>query len=391
MTFQSLYAQDFVRIAAGAPPTRVADPAFNVASIIAMCRAADGRRAGLVVFPELSVSSYAIDDLLHQDALLDGVERAVRELLAVSKDLLPVILVGAPVRFRSRLYNCAIAIHRGRVLGIVPKSYLPNYREFYERRHFASGVALRGDRVRYAGQEAPFGPDLIFEATDIPDFRLAVEICEDVWVPIPPSSYAALAGATVIANLSASNAVVGKADYRHLLCQAHSGRCLSAYVYTASGPGESTTDLAWDGQCAIYENGATLAEAPRFASDPAIIVADIDLAMLAQERMRQVTFGDNCDANDLPSFRRIPFELTPPLDEDCGLARRVSRYPFVPDDDTRLDELCFEAFNIQAHGLRQRLQSTGLKKVVIGVSGGLDSTQALLVIATAFDQTEAAA
>ena len=384
--FQSLYAQGFLRIAAGAPPTRVADPAFNVASIIAMCRDADARRAALLVFPELSVSSYAIDDLLHQDALLNGVELAISGLLAVSKDLLPVILVGAPIRFRARLYNCAVAIHRGRLLGIVPKSYLPNYREFYERRHFASGVALRGETARYAGQEAPFGPDLIFESTDLPDFRLAVEICEDVWVPIPPSSYAALAGATVIANLSASNAVVGKADYRHLLCQAHSGRCLSAYVYTAAGPGESTTDLAWDGQCAIYENGATLTEAPRFAQDPAIIIADVDLALLAQERMRQVTFGDNSDANALPTFRRILFELAPPLDEDCGLARRVSRYPFVPDDDARLDELCFEAFNIQAHGLRQRLQSTGLRQVVIGVSGGLDSTQALLVIATAFDQ-----
>ena len=384
--FHSLYSQGFLRVAAGAPHSRVADPAFNVAAIIAMCRDAAARRAGLVVFPELALSSYAIDDLLHQDALLKAVEHAVEDLLAVSCSLLPVILVGAPVRFRARLYNCALVIHRGVLLGIVPKTYLPNYREFYERRHFASGSGVSAETVRYAGQETPFGTDIIFEATDVPGFRLAAEICEDVWVPVPPSSNAALAGATVIANLSASNAVVGKADYRHLLCKAHSGRCLAAYVYTASGPGESTTDLAWDGQCAIYENGATLVEAPRFAREPAIIVADVDLAMLEQERMRQGTFGDNADDTFAPEFRRVPFELAPPLEEDLGLARKISRYPFVPDEDARLDELCFEAFNIQAHGLRQRLESTGLKKVVIGVSGGLDSTQALLVICTAFDQ-----
>ena len=384
--FLSLYSQNFVRVAAGAPRVRVADPSFNVEAIAAMCRDADARRAGLVIFPELALSSYAIDDLLHQDALLAAVEAAAARLVEVSRDLMPVIVVGAPVRWRSRLYNCALVIHRGALLGVVPKSYLPNYREFYERRHFASGVEIVDETVVFAADEVPFGVDLIFEARDLPDFRLAVEICEDVWVPVPPSSHAALAGATVIANLSASDVVVGKADYRELLCRAHSGRCLAAYLYSAAGPGESTTDLAWDGQCSIYENGVTLVEAPRFAPKPDIVVADVDLTMLTQERMRQGTFGDNADHMPAYPFRRVAFDLQPPLDEDIGFERRVSRFPFVPDDDARLGELCFEAFNIQAHGLRQRLEATGLRKVVIGVSGGLDSTQALLVIATAFDQ-----
>ena len=384
--FQSLYAQGFLRVGAGAPRVRVADPAFNVGEIVRMARDADARRTALVVFPELALSSYAIDDLLHQDVLLAAVEDAARTLIGASRDLMPVLCVGAPVRWRGRLFNVALVIHRGRLLGVVPKSYLPTYREFYERRHFAAGVSVSDETIAFAGQDAPFGVDLIFEARGARDFALAVEICEDVWVPVPPSAHAALAGATVIANLSASDVVVGKADYRDLLCRAHSGRCIAAYLYSAAGPGESTTDLAWDGQCAIYENGATLAQAPRFARDPQVVVADIDLAMLAQERMRQGTFGDNADAVFSHEFRRIGFDLAPPLDEDCGLERRIPRYPFVPDDDARLSEFCFEAFNIQAHGLRQRLESSGLKKVVIGVSGGLDSTQALLVIVTAFDQ-----
>ena len=385
--FHNIYAQDFLRVAVGVPASRVADPAFNVASITAMCRSAHERHAGLVIFPELCVSSYAIDDLLHQGALLDQVDAALLALCNASREWLPVVVVGAPLRHRGRLYNCAIVVHRGVVLGVVPKSYLPNYREFYERRHFAAGAGVVGESIRVAGQHTPFGTDLIFEARDLSEFCLAVEICEDVWVPVPPSARAALAGATVLANLSASNSVVGKADYRHLLCKAHSGRCLAAYLYSASGHGESTTDLAWDGQAAIYENAAILAEAERFASEPELIVADIDLALLQQERMRQGTFGDNADAlrGGVP-FRRVAFDLVPPRDIDIGFERRVLRFPFVPEDDARLAELCFEAFNIQAHGLRQRLEATGLKKVVIGVSGGLDSTHALLVIVTAFDQ-----
>ncbi|MDE2578800.1 MAG: NAD(+) synthase [Hyphomicrobiales bacterium] len=382
--FYSIYAHGFLRAACAAPAVRVADPAFNLSASLVMARRAHERGAGLVVLPELGLSAYAIDDLLMQAPLLDGVERAAGELIAASAELLPVIVAGAPLRHAGRLYNCALVIHRGALLGVAPKTYLPNYREFYERRHFASGAFIRGETIAVAGHEAPFGADLLFAAQDQPDFVLGVEICEDVWAPIPPSTRAALAGATVIANLSASNAIVGKADYRDLLCKAHSGRCLAAYLYSAAGPGESTTDMAWDGQASIYENGEKLVEAPRFAREPQLAIADVDLARMNAERLRQGTFGDCADLESEP-FRRVDFTLAPPRG-DIGFLRAMDRFPFVPDDDARLSELCFEAFNIQAHGLRQRLEATGLKRVVIGVSGGLDSTQALLVCCTAFDQ-----
>ena len=386
-SFKNIYTHGFLRVAAATPRVRVADPTFNVARTLELCARAHADHAGIVLFPELGLSAYAIDDLLHQSSLLAGVEQAIRDLVEASTKLLPIILVGAPLRHRGRLYNCALAIHRGAILGVVPKSYLPNYREFYERRHFGSGLFVTGETIDVASQSVPFGTDLIFEAADITGFALAIEICEDVWVPSPPSADAALAGATVLANLSASNAVVGKADYRHLLCRAHSGRCLAAYLYSAAGHGESTTDLAWDGQASIYENGVTLAEAQRFSTEPQLIFADLDLEQLQQERMRQTTFGDCADARvDAREYRRIAFTLNPPRDGDIGLRRVVDRFPFVPDDDARLAELCFEAFNIQAHGLRQRLESSSINKIVIGVSGGLDSTHALLVAVTAFDQ-----
>jgi NAD+ synthase (glutamine-hydrolysing) len=368
------------------PRTRVADPAFNVARTIDMAREADAKGASLVLFPELGLSSYAIDDLLHQTALLDAVEAAIGRLLEASRALQPLIAVGAPLRWRGRLYNCAVILRRGEILAITPKIYLPNYREFYEKRHFASGAFIAGEEMEIAGQTAPFGSDVLLEASDFPGLVIHTEICEDVWVPIPPSTRAALAGATVLLNLSASNAIVGKSDYRATLCSAHSARCLSAYLYSAAGQGESTTDLAWDGEAMIYENGALLAKAKRFADEPQLILADIDLGTLAAERMRQVTFGDCADIEaGATSFRRIAFELHAPRDKNLGLLREVARFPFVPDDEARLAELCFEAFNIQSHGLRQRLAAANFQRLVIGVSGGLDSTHALLVAVTAFD------
>ncbi len=274
---------------------RVADPAFNVARTIEMARDAHARGATLALFPELGLSAYAIDDLLQQEALLDAVETALAELLAASRDLHPLIVVGAPLRHRGRLYNCAVAILRGRVLAVTPKSYLPNYREFYERRHFASGASVAVESIAVAGQTAPFGSDVLLEASDFPGLVIHMEICEDVWTPIPPSSRAALAGATVLLNLSASNAIVGKSDYRQTLCAAHSGRCLAAYLYSAAGQGESTTDLAWDGEAMIYENGDLLAKAPRFSDTPQLVVADVDTGRLMAERARQGTFGDCAD------------------------------------------------------------------------------------------------
>jgi NAD+ synthase (glutamine-hydrolysing) len=384
--FFSLHTHGFVRVAVAGPRSRVADPAFNVARTIEMAREADRRGASLVLFPELGLSSYAIDDLLHQSALLQGVEAAIGELAEASRALFPLLVVGAPLVHRGRLYNCGIVVRRGDILAVTPKTYLPNYREFYEKRHFASGAFVAGEHIEVAGQCAPFGSDILLEASDFPGLVIHTEICEDVWVPIPPSTRAALAGATVLLNLSASNAIVGKSDHRATLCASHSARCLAAYLYSAAAQGESTTDLAWDGEALVFENGALLAKAQRFAEEPQLILADIDIGRLTAERMRQGTFGDCADfEGDAATFRRVAFELHAPRDKDFGFLRRVARFPFVPDDEARLAELCFEAFNIQAHGLRQRLEATRTKKLVIGVSGGLDSTHALLVAVTAFD------
>ncbi|BDV34004.1 NAD(+) synthase [Methylocystis iwaonis] len=385
--FFSLHTHGFIRAAVACPSVRVADPVFNVARTIEMARDAHERGASLVLFPELGLSAYAIDDLLQQEALLAAVETALGVLIDASRALQPIIVVGAPLRYRGRLYNCAVAILRGRVLAVTPKIYLPNYREFYEKRHFASGAFVAGEEITLAGQVAPFGSDVLLEASDVDGLVIHLEVCEDVWVPIPPSSRAALAGATVLLNLSASNAIVGKSDYRQTLCAAHSARCLAAYLYSAAGQGESTTDLAWDGEALIYEKGDLLAKAPRFSDEQQMVLADIDLGRLLAERARQGTFGDCADVEaGATQYRHVEFELAAPRDVNLGLLRDVPRFPFVPNDEARLAELCFEAFNIQSHGLEQRLRAARIEKVVIGVSGGLDSTQALLVAVTAIER-----
>lgn len=386
--FFSLYAQGFARVATATPRVHVGDPAANLAATREMAEAAHAAGAALVVFPELGLTGYAIDDLLQQEVVLDGAERALGALIMESADWTPLLLVGLPLRVAGRLYNVAAAVRGGRLLGLVPKTYLPNYREFYERRHFSSGADVTAATARAGGFEAPFGTDLIFAAEDLPGFAVAAEICEDVWVPTPPSSKAAMAGASVIANLSASNVTVGKSDYRHALCRVQSARCFAAYIYSAAGHGESTTDLAWDGHAMIYENGALMGETARFADAPQLLVADIDLDLLAQDRLRQGSFAD-CGAvvNDRTgaAFRRVEFRLAPP-EGDLGLRRPLDRFPYVPNDDAKLDELCFEAYNIQVAGLVKRLEASGIEKLVIGVSGGLDSTQALLVAAQAMDR-----
>lgn len=338
-----------------------------------------------MVFPELGISGYSIDDLLLQKALLDDVEAKIVELVEASHSLKPVLLIGAPLQREGRLYNCAVAIHRRRIMGVVPKSHLPNYREFYEKRWFASGRDMKGD-IKVGGQSVPFGADLLFEADDVDGFIFHVEICEDVWAPAPPSDFAALAGALILTNLSASNIVIGKAQARRLLCEVQSGRCWAAYVYSAAGHGESTTDLAWDGQACIYELGACLAETERFRLDSDMAIADIDLERLQLERMRTGTFNEAAIAQQMPDrrFRRVLFHFEPPT-ENIGLRRSIDRFPFVPDDAAKLDEDCYEAFNIQVMGLVKRLEATAIERVCIGISGGLDSTHALIVAARAFD------
>lgn len=386
MTFRSIYRHGFARVATCTTRSSLADPAANAEATLRMANVCHERSAVVAVFPELGLSGYSIEDLRFQDVLLDAVERAIEDIVAASAGLLPILLVGAPLRHGDRLFNCAVAVHRGRLLGVVPKVHLPNYREFYERRHFASGEGTAGGEIRVGRHRAPFGPDLLFEAEDVPGLVVHAEICEDFWVPIPPSSQAALAGASVLANLSASTITIGKADTRRLLCESQSARCLAAYLYSATGAGESTTDLAWDGQISITENGVTLAETDRFPEGDRIAVADIDLDLLRQERMRMGTFDDNRRRHDpnADGFRRVAFRLDPPM-HDIGLERRVERFPFVPSDPERLARDCYEAYNIQVSGLVQRLRATGIERVVIGVSGGLDSTHALIVAAQAMD------
>jgi NAD+ synthase (glutamine-hydrolysing) len=386
MDFYSAYRQGFVRVAACTNHTTLADPAANAESVLRLARDCHDEGVALAVFPELTLSGYSIEDILLQDALLDAVQEALVEVVAASAVLLPVLVVGAPLRRGHRIYNTAVVIHRGRVMGVVPKSYLPTYREFYERRQVAAGDDQRGV-IRVGGAEVPFGPDLLFAAADLPGFVLHVEICEDMFVPIPPSAEAALAGATVLANLSGSPITVGRAEDRCLLARSASSRCLAAYVYAAAGEGESTTDLAWDGQTMIWENGVLLAQSERFPRGERRSVADVDLELLRSERLRMGTFDDNRRHHRVPaeSFRRVDFQLDPPTG-DIGLRREIERFPFVPSNETRLEQDCYEAYNIQVSGLEQRLRALNYPKVVLGLSGGLDSTHALIVAARAMDR-----
>jgi NAD+ synthase (glutamine-hydrolysing) len=386
-SFFTPYRHQFVRLAACVPRGAVAEPRRNAAAVAALVDEADGARAALMVFPELCLSAYAIDDLLFQDGLLDAVEGEIAHLVELSREWLPVFAVGAPLRVRGHLYNCGLVIHRGRLLGVVPKIYLPNYREFYERRHFTSGEGVIGETIRVAGLEAPFGTDLLFSAPGEAGLTFHVEICEDLWVPQPPSIAAALAGAEVLLNLSASNITIGKAQLRRLFCGSQAARCLAAYAYSAAGAGESTTDLAWDGQAGIFELGEALAETERFSLRAEMAIADVDLGRIRQERMRMNTFGDcvRATAATRPPFRTVMFDFSPPL-EALSLRRNVERFPYVPADPATLEDNCYEAYNIQVQGLVQRLEATGLKKLVIGVSGGLDSTHALIVSARAVDR-----
>lgn len=386
LPFTSIHRHGLVRVAAARPRVTIADPAANADSVLDLGRAAHDAGADLVVFPELCVSAYAIDDLHLQQALLDATEAALGRLAAASRDLRPLVLVGAALRRNGRVYNCAVAIHAGRILGVVPKTFLPNYREFYEKRWFASGHGQHGGVITVAGHDAPFGVDLLFEAENLREFCLHIEICEDLWSATPPSTVGALAGATVLCNLSASNITIAKADERALLCASQSNRCAAAYVYAAAGAGESTTDLAWDGQSVIYELGEELAASERFARSPQLIYADIDVRRLQLDRMRTGTYNDAAAFSGHPEtrFRRISFTV-PQHEKDAGLIRPVRRFPFVPNRPERLAQDCYEAFNIQVDGLVRRMEATGAKHLVIGISGGLDSTHALIVAAKACD------
>jgi NAD+ synthase (glutamine-hydrolysing) len=384
--FYSLYSHEFVRVACCVPQTRVADAGYNLSETLKLAARGDKAKTAVMVFPELGLSSYAIEDLLLQDALLDQVEGSIAKVVEASKKLFPILIVGAPLRLAGRLYNSAIVIHRGAILGVVPKTYLPNYREFYEKRHFVSGANVIEHEIELAGQSAPFGTNLMFRSTGSVPFTFHVEICEDIWVPVPPSSHAALAGAELLVNLSASNITIGKAEARRLLCGSQSMRSIAAYAYSASGPGESTTDLAWDGHAAIYELGEALAESPRFEKESALVQADVDLGRIRQERLRNGGFAEGAlfEKDRVARLRKINFVLDAPR-ATVKLERSIERFPYVPSDPAKLRDNCYEAYNIQVQGLAQRLRSSRVGKAIIGVSGGLDSTQALLVCCRAMD------
>jgi NAD+ synthase (glutamine-hydrolysing) len=387
--FFNLYSHNFVRVAVATPRVRVADPAFNAEATIELMNAAAEQRSVLALFPELGLSAYSCDDLFHQRALLDAVQAALSTVIRASEHLPLISVVGLPLQIDNLLYNCGAVIHRGRLLGIVPKTYLPNYREFYEARQFTPGYVSQRTTLDVCGQaDVPFGSALLFRAVDQPQLTFHVEICEDLWVPIPPSSYAALAGATVLLNLSASNVTIAKADYRRQLVSGQSARCLAGYLYSGAGEGESTTDLAWDGHALIGEMGNLLAESERFTYEPHLITAEIDLERISTERMRQNTFGQSVllEHERVAAFRTVDVSIEPPNDERLLLAPgRFERYPYVPSNPALRDERCAEVFSIQVQGLAKRLQFTGIQKVVIGISGGLDSTHALLVAAQAMD------
>ena len=393
--FRSAYDQGFARVAAVTLPVTLADPAANAAAVIARARRLGEEGVCLAVFPELGLTGYSIDDLLLSDVLLRETLAAIEAIRAASAGFLPAIVVGAPLRVGGRLFNCAVVIAGGAVRGAAPKSYPPAYREFYEKRHFACGGDAGERDIDVNGARVPFGTDLLFEVDDVPGLVFHAEVCEDMWVPVPPSSLAALAGATVLVNLSGSPVTVGRAEDRELLVRASSSRGLAAYVFAAAGQGESSTDLAWDGQTLVYENGELLGSTERFGEGARAAVVDVDIEGLLAERVRQGSFEDNRRALLRPGagpggagFRTVRIgrgDLTVPR-TDIGLRRAVDRFPFVPDDPARLAQDCYEAYNIQVAALVQRLRAIGEPRIVIGVSGGLDSTHALIVAARAVDR-----
>ena len=367
----------FLRVASATPHIKVADCTGNAQKIIAMAKEASANGASLVVFPELCITGYTCGDLFLQRALLNSAEENLKVIINETKDLDCVILVGLPVRANSGLYNCAAVIYHGDLLGLVPKKYIPNYSEFYELRHFTPAKDERIDTAMFINEDIQWteiAKNVIFECIEMPEFKLGVEICEDLWTAEPPSGKLALNGATIIANLSASDEVIGKADYRRMLVKSQSARLLSAYVYTSAGLGESTQDLVFSGHNLICENGSILAESKRF--DTGIIYADVDLQKMENERAKANTFVGEYN------FERVCFHL--PV-KDLTLHRHFSKTPFVPTNKTNLDERCEEILTIQATGLATRIQHTNAKSIVIGLSGGLDSTLALIVAVHAMD------
>ena len=373
----------FLRVAAIVPKVNVADCENNVNNIISESRQACEKGAKILVFPELSVSSYTCADLFGQTLLLDTVEKELCRIKEESRTLDCLIAVGAPLRAGSMLFNCAVIICKGAFLGVVPKTFIPNYKEFYEKRWFTSASGIEIDKIKIAGEWVKFGTNLLFTQGEV---KVAVEICEDLWTTIPPSSYAALNGANVILNLSASNESLGKHDYLRNLIKSQSAKCVAGYVYASAGFGESSTDLVFAGNAIVAENGVILKESPRFVQSNVTSVCDIDIERLGNERRLTSSFAD-CVKDNIKPYEEIAIAGVDLMsDESEGLLHPILKHPFVPAKDNALNERCEEIINIQVDGLARRLVVTGIKSVVVGVSGGLDSTLALLVCHKAFEK-----
>ncbi|MCI0680728.1 MAG: NAD(+) synthase [Gemmataceae bacterium] len=385
MIHDGLVQHGFIRVAAAVPKVRVADCAYNAEQIVTLMRRAEAQGVAVLVFPEQSLTGYTCGDLFHQSTLQTAAVAALAEVARRGqKCFTGLVVVGLPLVVDDQLCNAAAVVQNGVVLGVVPKSYLPNYKEFYEARWFAPSVRLRNQTVKLLDRDVPFGTDLLFDAGEhMPGFVVGVEICEDLWLPIPPSAWQALAGAAVLVNLSASNEVIGKAAYRRQLVANQSGRCVAGYVYSSCGVHESTTDVVFGGHCLIAENGVILAESARFERDAVLLIQELDLHRLRSERIKTNSFGEQQPLVHDRSWRRIPFAL--PRTAPERLLRAVEAQPFVPRGQEQLAERCQEIFHTQVAGLAKRLETIGKPNVAIGISGGLDSTLALLVACKTFD------
>jgi len=373
----------YVRVAAGIPNVKVADCKYNVGRIINLVNEASKNNVQIIVFPELCITSYTCGDLFQQQILLQKAEEQLSELLKVSAGKNIVIIVGMPVQADNQLFNCAVVLQNGCILAAIPKTYLPNYSEFYEKRWFSSSLNAISDVISLCGQSIPFGTNILLKSGKV---CFSTEICEDLWAPIPPSSFHCLYGANIIFNLSASNEVIGKNLYRNELIKQQSARCIAGYVYSSAGEGESTTDVVFSGHAVIAENGSILSESQRFSSDEQIIISEIDIDRLTADREKSTSFMEALAHNSMRhhDYRIINFSLNE-INIDI-LHRKIDPYPFVPHNDHERNHRCEEIFSIQVAGLTKRLKHTGSKSAVIGISGGLDSTLALLVTVRAFDR-----
>lgn len=373
----------FIRTAAAVPPLKVGDTAYNAGEIVRLAKAAAAQQAAVVLFPELCLTGYTAADLFHQNILIEKANEGLRTIRSASRGINAMLIVGLPLALEGKLFNVACVIARGKIFGFIPKTHIPGYKEFYEKRWFSAARDLAGREVEIFGEKIPIGTDLLFQIEERPDAIVGIEICEDLWVPIPPSSIQVLNGATLIANPSASNDVIGKADYRRILVSQQSARGMCGYMYASAGPHESTTDIVFGGHAMIAENGSLFAETKRFDRKGSFIAADIDLEHLTADRRKTTSFGESGQVPFKKDIRMITVPVSPRLPKK--IYRPVDAHPFVPRNPAERNRRSEEIFAIQSAGLAKRVEQSGIRNLVIGVSGGLDSTLALLVAAKTCD------